>query len=171
MDPFKLAPLFILLLFGGLLCSLVFGRRLRARHAAGETDVKANRAVEGAVFGLLGLLIAFTFSGASNRFENRRTLIVQEANAISTAYFRLDLLPPETQPEVRNDCRQYVDARLAVYRAMANEGPVREAMQHVDNLQGQIWKEAVRACQLSTERPAGLVLPAINAMIDITTTR
>lgn len=168
---FKLAPLFVLLLFGGLLGTLFLGRRIAQWHASKGAEVTGSRAVEGAVFGLLGLLIAFTFSGATNRFENRRTLIVQEANAITTAYLRLDLLPPETQPQLREDFRQYVDARVAVYRAIANDGPVRDAVLHVDALQDQIWKKAVNASQLSKERPAGLVLPAINAMIDITTTR
>ena len=72
-------------------------------------------AVDGAVFALLGLMIAFTFSGAASRLEVRRQLIVQEANAIGTAYLRLDLLPPGAQPGLREDFRQYVDARLAVY--------------------------------------------------------
>ena len=49
--------------------------------------------MEGVIFGLLSLLIAFTFSGAASRFERRRDLIVQEANAIGTAYLRIDLLP------------------------------------------------------------------------------
>jgi hypothetical protein len=170
MDPFTLAPLLIVLLFGALLGAIALGRRIADRHV-GDTEHKGSRAVEGAVFGLLGLLIAFTFSGATNRFENRRTLIVQEANAITTAYLRLDLLPPETQPQLRDEFRQYVDARVAVYHAMANKGPVQEAIQKVDRLQDQIWKHAVSASQRSTDRPAGLVLPAINAMIDITTTR
>jgi len=172
MDPsFKLAPLFAALLFAALLGAISLGRRIGSRHVADGTEHKGSRAVEGAVFGLLGLLIAFTFSGASNRFENRRTLIVHEANAISTAYLRIDLLPPETQPQLRDDFRQYVDARLAVYRDMANQGPVGEAIRHVDTLQDQIWKHAVSACALSTRRPDGLVLPAINTMLDITTTR
>jgi hypothetical protein len=59
--------------------------------------------VEGAVFGLMGLLLAFTFSGAASRFEVRRQLIVQETNAIGTAYLRLDLLPPGDQPKMRED--------------------------------------------------------------------
>jgi hypothetical protein len=171
MDPFKLAPLFVVLLFAGLLGALALGRHIGSRHVAENTEHKGNRAVEGAVFGLMGLLIAFTFSGASNRFENRRTLIVHEANAISTAYLRIDVLPAETQPQLREDFRQYVDARVAVYRAMASEGPVREAIQRVDALQDQIWKHAVSACQLSTRRADSLVLPAINAMLEITTTR
>jgi hypothetical protein len=171
MDLFKLAPLFVALLFVALLAALAVGRHIKLRHVGDDTEHKGTRAVEGAVFGLLGLLIAFTFSGASNRFENRRTLIVQEANAITTAYLRLQLLPPETQPQLREEFRQYVDARVAVYRIIAIDGPVGEAIQRVDALQDEIWKTAVSASQRSSDRPAGLVLPPINAMIDITTTR
>jgi len=54
--------------------------------------------IEGAVFALLGLLIAFTFSGAAARFEDRRALIIEETNDIGTAYLRLDLLPASAQP-------------------------------------------------------------------------
>jgi len=55
-------------------------------------------AVESAVFGLMGLLIAFTFSGAAGRFDDRRHLVRQEANAIGTAWLRIDLVPAEAQP-------------------------------------------------------------------------
>ena len=74
--------------------------------------------VEGAVYGLLGLLIAFSFSGAASRFEARRDLIVQEANAIGTAYLRLDLLPDEARDGLREKFRRYLDTRLSAYRKM-----------------------------------------------------
>jgi len=63
-------------------------------------------AVEGSVFGLLGLLIAFTFSGAAFRFDARRQLAVEETNAIGTAYLRLDLLPADKQPALRDSFRR-----------------------------------------------------------------
>ena len=56
----------------------------------------------------MGLLIAFTFYGAGFRFDARRNLLVREANAIGTTYLRLDLLPPDTQPELRQEFRTYV---------------------------------------------------------------
>ena len=58
------------------------------------------------------LVIAFTFSGAVTRFETRRDLIREEANDIGTAYLRLDLLPAARQPALRQDFRDYVQARL-----------------------------------------------------------
>ena len=69
----------------------------------------------------MGLLLAF-LAGAASRFDARRSLIVQEANTIGTAYLRLDLLPAEAQVKLKEDFRQYVDSRLAIYRALPNLG-------------------------------------------------
>jgi hypothetical protein len=66
-----------------------------------EGLAKGAGAAEAAVFGLLGLFMAFTFSGAASRFENRVHMITEEANAIGTAYLRLTLLPSDAQPEMR----------------------------------------------------------------------
>jgi hypothetical protein len=67
------------------------------------------------IFGLMGLLIAFTFSGAASRFDSRRRLVVEETNAIGTAYLRIDLSPISAPPVLRENFRRYVDARLEVY--------------------------------------------------------
>ena len=84
-------------------------RRRRLEPDAGEGGVGT---VEGAVFALLGLLLAFTFSGAASRFDARRDLITQETNAIGTAYLRIDLLPADHQPALRRAFADYVAARL-----------------------------------------------------------
>jgi len=73
-------------------------------------------AIEGGVFGLLRLLVALTFSGAGSRFDSRRNLIVEETNAVGTACLRLDLLPADLQPALRENFRRSVDTRLEMYR-------------------------------------------------------
>lgn len=78
-----------------------FGRRLRLRHSE-EKSSSGLGVIDGAVFGLMGLLLAFSFSGAVSRFETRLQLIVQETNAIGTAWLRVDLLPEAAQPEIRS---------------------------------------------------------------------
>src|SRR5262245_16132661 len=90
-------------LFIGMLLLLETGRRLSLRQLAqeGAAERAGFGVIEGAVFALLGLLIAFTFSGAAARFDTRRQLVVEEANAIGTAYLRLDLLPATAQPQLR----------------------------------------------------------------------
>ena len=79
------------------------------------------------MFALFGLLVAFTFSGAASRFEDRRHLIAAEANAIGTAYLRLDLLPSDAQPPLRELFLRYLDARFAVYRQIEDVSAVEES--------------------------------------------
>jgi len=160
--------------FAGMLGFLELGRRIGRWRAA--RDPQAPRvevgALDGAVFALLGLLIAFAFSGAASRWDARRQLVVEEANAIGTAYLRLDVLAPDAQPALREKFRQYVDARLAAYRSFPDLSAVKADLARAGKLQGDIWAQAVAACRSEGSQPARmLVLPALNAMIDITTTR
>jgi hypothetical protein len=169
------SALFSFALFVGMLILLTVGRRIGAKHLA--SDPKGARAgtgtIEAAVFALLGLLIAFTFSGAVSRFDNRRNLIVEEANAIGTAYLRLDLLPAGAQPALREEFRRYVERRLAVFRKLPDVQASNAELAAATVLQGKIWSQAVAASQAEGAAPSAavLLLPALNQMIDITTTR
>jgi hypothetical protein len=132
-------------LFVGLLVCLELGRRWGTRQL--QRDPEGARtgagAVEGAVFALLGLLIAFTFSGAAARLDVRRAQIVDEANAIGTAWLRLDLLPEEAQPAVRELFRQYVDSRLTAYRKLPDIAAAKAELDRSLALQSQIWRQSV----------------------------
>ncbi len=162
-------------LFFGMLLLLEAGRRigLARRARSPKTAQKGSGAVEGAIFGLLGLLIAFTFSGAASRFDYRRHLIAEEVNAIGTAYLRVDLLPADAQPEMRELFRRYIDSRLDVYKNPGDMVVVKEKLAQSAALQGMIWTKASVACQRPhvPAHTAILLLPALNQMIDITTTR
>jgi hypothetical protein len=162
-------------LFLGMLLFLEIGRRTGVRRRKEEpgTGGEGVGAVDGAVFALLGLLLAFTFSGAAARFDTRRQLIVEETNHIGTAYLRLDLLPPKLQPALREGFRRYLDARIEVYRKLPDLAAAKEQLSKADELQKHIWRQAVMASRAEGAPPAApmLVLPALNAMIDITTTR
>jgi hypothetical protein len=174
MDYALLALLLTCSLFLGMLLCLEVGRRIGVRRMAkGAQETAAGAGtIEGAVFGLLGLLVAFTFSGASSRFDTRRTLIVEETNDIGTAYLRLDLLPTDARAVLQEKLRQYVDTRLAVYQKLPDMAAAKNELAKAIKLQGDIWSQAVAACQAApTPQAALLLLPALNAMIDITTTR
>lgn len=116
------ASLSVIGLFCGMLFLLEVGRRIGLKRIADDPEGahKGTGAVEGAVFALLGLLIAFTFSGAASRFDDRRRLAAEEANTIGTAYLRIDLLPAESQQEMRELFRRYLDLRLETYRNAAD---------------------------------------------------
>ena len=166
--------LLALALLFGMLALLELGRRIGIRRMAQEIEgARAGvGAVEGAIFALLGLLIAFTFSGAASRFDSRRQLIVEETNAIGTAYLRIDLLPPNSQLALREAFRRYVDARRDVYRKLPDIPAAKEELARSTALQGEIWTQAVTACRAEGAQSATmLLLPALNQMFDITTTR
>jgi hypothetical protein len=167
------------LTIGGLLLGLLgaseAGRRLGLSHIAHDPEglPRNSAAAEAAVFALLGLLVAFTFSGAASRFEDRRHLITAEANAIGTAYLRVDLLPADAQPAMRELFRRYVDSRLDTYRNVADTAATMASLAEDQALQQEIWSKAVSASMRpGVPTPAAqLLLPALNEMIDITTTR
>ncbi|MBK8534880.1 MAG: DUF4239 domain-containing protein [Candidatus Competibacteraceae bacterium] len=162
-------------LFLGMLLLLDLGRRVGIRRRAQDPDGAGagTGAVDGAVFALLGLLIAFTFSGAASRFDTRRDLIVEEANDIGTAYLRINLLPASAQAELRESFRRYVDARLEGYRKLPDIEAAKVDLAKATQLQNEIWNQAIAAGRLEGAQPAAtmLLLPALNQMFDITTTR
>jgi hypothetical protein len=156
-----------------MLVLLETGRRLAIRRGLEDSEEQRLGTIEGAVFALFGLLVAFTFSGAASRFNDKRMLIAEEANAIGTAYLRLRLLPQEAQPGLQELFRHYVDSRLECYRKMPDMGAAQLEMAKSQKLQEEIWTKAVVATRDPSSHPdAGkLLLPALNTMIDITTTR
>jgi hypothetical protein len=168
-----IAVLLALGLLAGMLLLLETGRRIGLQRMAKDAEgARAGLgAVEGAVFGLMGLLLAFTFSGASARFDTRRQLIVEAANAIGTAYLRLDMLPAISQPAIKQNFRKYVDARLSVYRKLPDFQAAKAELARAAVLQNEIWTQALSACREATQASPMLILPALNQMIDITTTR
>lgn len=168
--------LIFMFLPGLFLCVLLFvwiGRRIGGRRSAEETERERVGlvTVETAIYGLLGLMVAFSFSGASSRFDTRRAQTVQEANAIGTAYLRLDLLPAAAQPELRGKFRSYTEARLAVYRALPDLQASNAAAARATALQSEIWTDSITALRSAPPQASLLLLPALNDMIDITTTR
>jgi hypothetical protein len=155
-DAFFLFPAMI------VLQQLGHGLRLR-RQTAPQSS-----AVEGAVFALFGLLLAFTFAGAVTRYDAHRELVIEERNDIEKSYLRLDLLPPQNQPRLRQLFRDYLDSRLRLY-----DGASGEVSPATEQLKGEIWQASVADVAAPGANPeaARLLLPALNDMFDITATR
>src|SRR5258708_5159232 len=126
-------------LFLVMLAVQELGRRVGARELrqSAHADFGATT-VENSVFALLGLFLAFAFSGAGTRFENRYRLGVDEANAIGTAWLRIDVLPDAAQPQLRDLFRHYADARIARVRHPIEASTAPETVR-VDSLQQLIW--------------------------------
>ena len=172
MDPVYSSVVFALALFIGMLAFAEVGRRIARRRAAHDPDGAwhGTGVVDAAIFGLFGLVIAFTFSGAASRFDTRRNLIVDEVNAIGTAYLRLDILPVEAQPGLRDSFRRYLDSRIQVYRKYPDGAAVAAELENVKRVEGEIWTRAL-AAERDSAPAARLLLPALNSMFDISTKR
>src|SRR3954447_15446630 len=164
MDLTMLGILAVLGMFAGTFVLLEVGRRFGARRLALDPEgaKSGGGAVDGAVFGLMGLLIAFTFSGAAVRFDTRRAQIVEEANCIGTAWLRLDLLPASEQAPLREYFRQYTDARLDAFRKLPDVKAWKAELDRAGALQNQIWTRSVAACSASAPPVTMLLLPALN---------
>lgn len=152
-----------------MLAMLELGRWIGKKRV--RTDPKwDNRGVntlENTLLALLGLLLAFTFSGAWSRFDARRELILKEANAIGTAWLRLDLLPGPVRERMHESFRRYADLRI---EATKHSEP--RPSEEMVAVQQAIWGEAVVAAQAAGDgRVAQTLLPALNEMFDIATAR
>lgn len=174
MNHFALSAILSFGLFCGMLLAIKIGKWIGQRHrkAADDTGQIGVGVTEGSVFALLGLVLAFSFSGALTRFDWRRQLNVEEANHISTAYLRVDLLPPEDQPAMRLLFRNYVETRLEVYQKLPDMKAVQAELAKLTSIQGEMWKTALAASRRSSSNATPmLVMPALNAMFDILTTQ
>lgn len=174
MTQVGLGALYSVVLFVVMLWLLHVGHRagLRAREQDAGAAAGTN-AVDGAVFALLGLMIAFTFSGAASRFDGRRTYITHETNAIGTAWLRIDVAPPAEQPALRALLRDYLDARFSAYQRVPDLRAAFAELERANALQAEIWAAANRAVRSPEAAPGAsvLLLPALNEMFDIATTR
>lgn len=167
---------FVLLigLFVCLLACLELGYRIGCHNYRKKPQLayEGTGTLEGALLALLGLLLAFSFAGATSRLDSRHQLIIREANAIGTAYLRVDLLPANEQAAIRHLFRDYLDARVQAYENFANRESSGQAFARTSEIQRQIWSQALAACQTDPSHEATrLLLPALNEMIDVTTAR
>jgi hypothetical protein len=138
------------------------GYRLRYLRTTESDDYAL---VVGGTLTLVGLIIAFTFSMAVGRYDQRKIYEEQEANAIGTEYVRADLLPPEKAAQVRTLLRGYLDQRIQWYTERDAE-----RLRHIDaetaRLQGELWA-AVATHASNHETPvAALVAAGMNGVLD-----
>src|SRR5262245_6841675 len=158
------------LFFISSLTLLNYGRQLGLRYLRkeGANSMSGLPTIEGAVFALIGLLLAFTISGGLQRFDERRQQIVQEATAISTAYDRLDLFEGEAR-DLQSKLKEYVKARIDLYRMprdfslwQRTEVWSPEQQAKILELKNKVWDATIAACPQSNYRPA--CSPALAAL-------
>jgi hypothetical protein len=150
-----------------LLAEAGYRRGLRL-HAAGD---KARRAqiggVQSAVLGMFALLLGFTFSMAVVRYEQRRALVLQEANAIGTAWLRAGLLPDIHRQPVRHLLREYVDIRLRAQDALRDAALMTDLRRQSAAIHSALWRHAEASGIDAPNDMTATFIEALNAVIDI----
>ena len=125
-------------------------------------------AIVGATIGLLAFLLAFTFGMAASRFDTRKQLVLEEANAIGTAYLRAEMLPEPQQSNIRNLLREYATLRVGGVTAILTP----DNLARSSALQDRLWADAVAVGRQNPDSiVVGLFIEALNDMIDIDATR
>jgi hypothetical protein len=174
MQTIFLSILFAAFLFAGILGCMRLGWRAGQKRiqALGESSQAGLGAIDGAVFSLMGLLIAFTFTGAASRFDARRSLVTEHANAIGTAWLRLDLLPEAEREQAREGFRNYMDTQMEIVRNAGDTQAVHTGLNRLSTIQQEIWTTLIQAARNDKSMPiAQAVLPPANEMFDLTTAR
>src|SRR3954471_5406988 len=152
-------------LCGSMLACSRLGYRIGLRRQVFADGEDRFGIIEAAIFGLLGLLLGFTLQSSMSHLDEKRRLIVQEVNAIGTAYLRVDVLDTSEQPEIRRLFRSYLEARLRVYDVVEAGGNAEQAVAQTIQLQHAIWVKAIQARSWGQMLVAGaLVVTALNEM-------
>jgi hypothetical protein len=144
------------------------GRRL-GKHTLEDTKSRTSN-VASSILGVLGLLLGFTMSMAVTRFEARKQLVLEEANAIGTAYLRTQMLPAAEGKEIADLLRAYVDVRVPREHTIDLDQQITVLRRQSASLQGAFWQRAVAYAQKEPVR-ALLLLQSLNQVIDVDAAR
>jgi len=158
------------MLFVAMLICILIGMFVRQRF---YKEYEKEGTVQGALFAILGLLLAFTFSMAVSRYEKRIDIIIEEANDIGTAVLRADLYPETERQLFRADFKRYVEARIAYLDAGVDTGKIMSAQREAAAIAQQLWNRATQlAYNPGIPNVASMqMIPSLNNMIDIANTR
>lgn len=163
------AWLIIAILLIAMIAVIEIGFRFghRARESSDNDSKSHVNATATSTLGIMALLLAFTFSLSLQRFDTRSDGVVDEANAIGTAYLRAQLLPPQVREDVKTQLRAYLDLRIKGDALTTIEGEWSALGDEAVRLQTALWDDALRAAELVPNPvTSGLFIQALNDMID-----
>ena len=142
------------------------GMSLRSRRSELSESMRSDYSViVGATLTLLGLLIGFTFSMATTRYDQRKTLEEEEANAIGTEYTRADFLPAQDSTRVQDLLRHYTGLRIRFYTTR-NQAELRSIDTETSKLQSQLWTTVAAAAKLQPNPLSALASSGMNDVLN-----
>lgn len=161
-------------MYGAMVALQMYGRHRGLRRVTRDPDGHGSGlgAVEGPLYGMFGLLLAFTFAGATERFQDRRAMILQEATAMSTAYGLLELLPDPVRTESRQALAKYLDQHLAVFVEVSDPESFRRDYEELERQGDAIWQLVAAECREERSKVhANAVMTHLAEVFDIATAR
>lgn len=167
-NAWKISIFILLLVLASTLLGSIVGK---SKKIKGEYLTESSN-VYGSLFGLLALILAFTYSMSIDRYDTRRQIIIQESNTISTALLRADLYPENERLLFRNDFKKYIETRINYFK-VGFDSKKREQINIISHsLSSALWNRATRLSHnYSNTDATRQMIPALNEMFDITTTR
>jgi len=160
-----------LFLFASMLLASYLGKITGSymRRRSGDQDKPGETA---SLTALLFFLLAFTYGMSSSRYDSRRQIVVEEANDIGTAVLRSDLYPDSIRAAFRRDFKDYLETRIAYYHSGADVKAVLQSDSLSQVIAAKLWKRAAGLSQNPLHLAATQqMIPALNTMIDVTTSR
>ncbi len=159
----------------GLLVALGLALALELGYRVGQysrIQQDANRkeqlgTIRDGLFVLVSLLLGFTLALAGARFAERRSLLIEEAVSIGTAYLRADTLPQPYRDHSRSLFRNYVDTRLDLDNAALNLTRFNEASSRSKRIQEELWNDATAITQTDRSAVTAIYLNSLNETIDL----
>jgi len=168
MSEWLVALLFLSLMV--MACETGYALGLRSRAA--EKTKAVVPTIAASILALFGLLLGFTMSMSVSRYDSRRRLVLEEANAIMAAYQRAQALPAPENTELRQLLRQYVDSRLRVSENALDPQTLQQGKQEDARLQGELWSRAAALAQGNPQSvPAGLLLESLDNAFSLENSR
>ena len=144
----------------------VISRRKNA-HAAESLG----GSVQGAVLGLLGLLLGFSFAMSVGRYDVRRALVNEEANSIGTTWLRADFLPTPAREEIRNLLVNYTRLRIERVANAGSEKELDPIRREAWDIHNALWAKASAAASANPSPLSAAFIVSLNETIDLDATR
>lgn len=157
-------------LFVTCILLVIAGKALRDKFLGkDEQESKGGvNALLGALFGLWGFLLAFTFGNVSTRFENVRSSMVEEANVIRTVILRVNTLPDSLQSGFQEDVRKYLQTRIDYYQYAEDVEKLNKSREDAIEIGNRLWMRTVDASHVPNfGLPSSAMLTALSSMYDV----
>jgi hypothetical protein len=157
------AILFIFLVLG-IEAGYWIGRRVQARFSrSARSQINSIRA---SMLGMLALLLGFTFAQSLQRFDARSEAVIDEANAIGTAYLRAQLAPPSVGEPTQALLRDYLDLRIREAELTLGNPEEQTLLVQAQRKQAELWRCAQQAAAADDGPVTSLFIQSINELID-----